>query len=196
MSWKSLGKTTDEVYLDLLEQYRQTHPGAVRMEDIGKWIEVRRLLPTPRMSAAAIHTRKLKQAARRKRMKDAKGRTVREFLAVKIEKLTANGQKVFDVIWDQLHEMSLDHALSAFAQRDDIIGKQQRAASRDVQSCLDFNPNVKGHEEQFRFAFMVEESLPVVTETIRETNVPLEQPPKLNVAARVTTVRDEGPKPR
>jgi len=190
MSRKSLGQTTDEVYLDLFQKYRQAHPGVVRMEDVGAWIEAQKMLPAPRISAAAIHTRKLKQAARRKRMKDPTGRTVREFLAIKIEKLTANGQKVFDVIWDQLHEMSLDHALIAFSQRDDIIGKQQRAATRDVQSCLEYNPNVKGHDDQFRFAFMAEESMPVVTETIFETNTSVEKPPKLNVAARVTKASD------
>ncbi|MGQ0633955.1 MAG: hypothetical protein ACT4QC_05060 [Planctomycetaceae bacterium] len=170
MSRKSMGKTTDEVYLDLFEQYRKLHPGAVRMEDVGLWIENQRLLPSPRVSAASIHTRKLKQAARRKRMKDGKGRTVREWLAVKVERMTANGQKVFDVIWDQLHEMSLDHALSAFGQRDDVIAKQKRSATRDVESCLDFNPNVKGHEDQFLFAFMDEAPVPVVTEKIGETD--------------------------
>jgi len=206
-----LGKTTDEVYIDLYYQYRKLHPGRVRMEDVGLWIEAQRLLPSPRVSAASIHTRMLKQAARRRRMIDGKGRTVREIVAIKIERMTENGQKVFDVIWDQLHEMSLDHALIAFAQRDDVITKQQRAATRDVQSCLDFNPNCAGHEEQFRFNFMYDEPVPVVSETISETETPKAvekttqpvteplsedaRPPKVTIAARRTAARPDQPEP-
>ena len=172
MSQKSMGKTTDEVYLDLLAEFRKSHPGPVRFEDVGDWIDAQRLLPPPKVNAARVHTRKLKQAARRKRMMDASGRKVRVWLAAKLERFSANGQKVFDVIWDQLHEMSLDHALTSFEQRDEIIGKQQRAATRDVQSCLEFNENVAGHESLFVFKFMTEEAVPVVSETIPESAIP------------------------
>jgi hypothetical protein len=167
-----LGKTTDEVYLDLALEFRRTHPGTVRAEDVAAWIDAEKKLPTPQVSARRIHTRNLKQAFRRKRMKDGNEQTVREWLAIKIERMTANGQKVIEVIWDRLHEMSLDHALTAFSQRDEVITKQQRAATRDVKSCIDFNPNCKGHGEQFRFNFMYDEPVPVVSETISETETP------------------------
>jgi hypothetical protein len=78
---------------------------------------------------------------------------------------------VMDVVWDYLHEMSADHALSAFSQRDDMIEKQRLAATREVQSFLDNNPNAEGREDQFRFGFMLEEPLPIVVETVEETKV-------------------------
>lgn len=63
MSTKSMAKTTDEVYLDFLDEFRREHGGAVRMEDVAQWIDSNQLLPKPTINAVRIHTRKLKQAA-------------------------------------------------------------------------------------------------------------------------------------
>lgn len=64
--------------------------------------------------------------------------------------------------------MSLDHALTSFSQRDEVITKQKRAASRDLDSCLENNPNVKEHQQLFQFAFMEEEPVAIVEEKISE----------------------------
>ena len=72
-------------------------------------------------------------------------------------------------MWDHIHEMSLDHALTSFDQRDANINKQKRSASRDLQSCLENNPNVAGHESQFQFDFMTEEQ---TVEEIQESGRP------------------------
>jgi len=87
----------------------------------------------------------------------------------KIERVDSNGNKYFDVVWDYLHGMSLDHALTHFSQRDENIERQRLAATRDVQSALENNPNLVGQDSQFRFAFMLEVPIPVSTETIAET---------------------------
>ncbi len=165
----SASKNTDEVYLDLMKDYRRLNPGGFRAEDIGVWIEMNELLPKPKVSASAVHAKKLKDALRRKRVHDAKYGNVREWIAAKIEHFTENSQMVMDVIWDHIYEMSLDHALTAFQQRDEIITKQRRAATRCVESCLDNNPNVKGHRELFLFQFMDEAPVAVVEERISES---------------------------
>ena len=84
-------------------------------------------------------------------------------------KIKEGDGKVSDVVWDHIHEMSLGHALASFDQRDININKQRRAATRDLQSCLDNNPNVAGHESQFQFDFMTEEQ---VVETVEESGRP------------------------
>ena len=166
----STARTADEIYLDIFQKFRDDNPGRrVRMEDVARHIHDQGLLPTPSVDVVQLHTRKLKQAARRKRINDLKGRKIRPWLAAKIERFTANGQKVFDVVWDHIHEMSIDHALSAFGQRDDVIKKQKRSATRDLQSFLDFNPNAEGHERQFIFDFMDEEPIEAMMETIEES---------------------------
>ena len=140
------------------------------MEDIAQWILDNKLLPPPHVNPVRLLTRNLKQAARRRRFRDPQGRTVRKVLAAKIERLDVNGNRIFDVVWDYLHEMSLDHALTSFSQRDEIIERQRLAATRDVHSFLDNNPSAVGHEGQFQFGFMLEEPTEVVEEKIKETN--------------------------
>lgn len=97
---------------------------------------------------------------------------MRQLLPAKVEAVDANGNRVFEVMWDHIHEMSLKHALESFDQRDANINKQKHAASRDLRSCLENNPNVAGHEPQFLFDFMSEESEAQVVEEIQESGRP------------------------
>lgn len=178
MSTKSMAKNTDEVNLDFFKTYRLEHGGAVRMYDVAQWICDNQLLPDPTMAPVRLHTRRLKLAARKKRIRDLNGRKVRQVVAVKVKKMTAGGQKVFDVVWDILHEMSENHFLSHFEQRDNIITQQRLAATRDLLSCLDFNPNVSEQRGQVKFAFILEESREMVEELIDESEVsPTAVPP-------------------
>lgn len=170
MSKRSLAKSHDEFLQDCMDAYRREHEGAFRMEDMAQWILDNGLLPAPRIDPVRLLTRTLKQAARRMRFRDKQGRRVRKMLAAKIDRIDANGNRIIDVVWDYLHEMSLDHALIAFTQRDEIIEKQKLAATRDVHSVLDNNPNIAGHETQFTFSFMVEEPIEIIEEKIGETS--------------------------
>jgi len=181
MSRKSLAKTYDEQMMDALGAYRNAHPGAFIMEIAAKWILDTGTLPEPRIDPVRLLTRRLKQAARRKRFRDAQGRTVRELIAAKIERVDQNGNLMLDVVWDHLHEMTVHHALTAWSQRDDIIHKQRRSATREVQSFLENNPNAIGHEPQFRFDFMVEEPAEIVEERIGESATPPPPPPEAKI---------------
>jgi hypothetical protein len=172
---KSLARSHDEFLCDLMDAYRNDFGGGYTMEDVTEWILANDLLPLPSVNPKRLLTHKLKQAARRRRFKDHSNRTVRTMVAAKFEGMDENGNRVFDVVWDYLHTMSTHHALTSFSQRDEVIEKQRLAATRDVHSFLEFNPNAKGFEGQFQFAFMLEEPMPVVVETIQETNVPLSQ---------------------
>jgi|GEM_PF-2567520 len=172
MSVKNTARKIDDVYMDHFHEFRDRCGRAVRMEEVAKWIHDNQLIPDPHVDPVKLHVRKLKQAARKKRIRDLKGRVVREVVAVKIEKMTAGGQKILDVMWDYLHEMSLDNSLTHFDQRDQNITKQRLAATRDMESCLDFNPNVAGCRGQFVFGFIMEEAArPAVAETIEESPI-------------------------
>jgi hypothetical protein len=112
-------------------------------------------------------------AGRNARIGDPQGRKVREMLPVRVEAVDARGNRMFQVAWDHIHEMSLDHALTAFDQRDINIEKQKRSATRDLQSCLENNPNVTGHESQFQFAFMTEETESQLVELAEDSGPPI-----------------------
>lgn len=74
-----------------------------------------------------------------------------------------------DVVYDHIHSMTVDHALLAFDQRNGNITKQKRSATRDLQSVLDNNPNVKGHEEKFLFDFLDEAPETSLVEKVTES---------------------------
>lgn len=172
MSRKSLAKTVDEVYMDLFRQYREKHGGSVRMEDVAQWIASEKLLPKPEVSAVRVHTRKLKAAARKARTVDPKGRKVRTLVAAKFERIEAGGQRVFDLVWDYLHDSSSSHLLTHFHNREDVIEKQKKSASRDWHSACDFNPNMQGLEGEYQFTFLTDdEPVEQITESLSETPV-------------------------
>ena len=168
---KNLAKSHDEFVWDLMDSYRDLIGGGYRMEDLSEWILKNEFLPPPIISSKKLLTRTLKQVARRRRFKDPQGRTVRQIIPAKHKRFDENGNMFMDVVWDYLHEMSADHALTHFSQRDENIEKQKLAATRDVLSCLENNPNVQGLENQFKFGFMVEEPMPIVVEKIEETKI-------------------------
>ena len=172
MSATSTAKTQDEIYLAQWCQYRAAHPGPVVHKEFARWVYSQQLIPNPKVDLVKIHEQKIKQALRRDRIKDLTGRKINPWVAVKIEKMTANGQKLIEVVVDHLHEMSLDHALTAFGQCDDLISKQRRSATRKLQSFLEFNPNAAGHQRNFVFDFMDEEPVAATMESIEESPAP------------------------
>jgi len=114
---------------------------------------------------------KVKKAARAARIRDPQNRKVRAMLPVKVKKTDESGNLLLcEVVWDHIHKMSCDHALLAFEQRDENINKQKRAATRDLESCLENNPNVQGKKQKFLFDFMLEEHEASVVEEIEETH--------------------------
>jgi hypothetical protein len=142
MSKKTLAKQYCDFVMDWFRECHRANAGPVRMEDVVKWCLDEGHLEPPKVDPQRWYTRIFKQLARTRRFRDRQLRNVRELIPAKIERQGSNGQKYFDVVWDYLHEMSLGHALTAFSQRDENIAKQCRAASRDVESDLDNNPNL------------------------------------------------------
>ena len=58
--------------------------------------------------------------------------------------LDAEGHRYFDVIWDYLHQMSFDHFLVHFSQRDENIGRQRWPASPlDLERSFTPRPTVR-----------------------------------------------------
>ena len=180
---RRLRKSHDEFLWDLMDAYRSQRGGSFRMEDLAQWILDNNHLPPPYISPKRLLTSKLKQAARRRRFRDPQGRSVRKILAARFDRIDENGNRVFDVVWDYLHETSLDHLLTAFSTRDENIEKQRLAATRDVHSALDNNPNAAGHKDDFVFAFMLEEPAEAAEERIAETRALASDGPPENYPA-------------
>ena len=131
MSRKSLAKTHDEVYMDLVNRYRIEFRALSGWKTWGSGLEDNQLLPNPRIVAARVHARKLRQAARRSRFQDAQGRKVRTMVPAKVEKVDRHGNKILEVIWDHLHESSLTHLLTHFTQHNKRL-KSRSGPPREI----------------------------------------------------------------
>ncbi len=172
MSTKNLAKTSTEYWIFVRKLFQKEHPGAFSDNELLDWALENDHVDLPKPNPRAILKRELKRTLRAARIHDLQGRKVREMLPAKVEAVDAAGNRIFDVMWDHIHEMTRDHALASFDQRDTNINTQKRAASRDLQSCLENNPNMAGHELQFQFDFMTEESEVQVVEEIQESGRP------------------------
>ena len=169
MSKASSAKKAADHWRSLWRQYQSEHPGPFRPGNVVDWAVENGLADLPKINPRTILVRDLKRAAREVKITDPQERVVREMLPARVPFFDENGQMYLDVVYDHIHSMALDHALLAFDQRDGNITKQKRSATRDLQSVLDNNPNVKGHEEKFLFDFLddapVAQSVEKVTES-------------------------------
>ncbi len=161
MSVGSSAKTQQEYFEWVRDLYKKKNPGCFTAEQVVEWGVTHGHLDEPRINARAILVKKFKTSLRTCRIIDRQNRKVRGYLPAKIPvKTDDKGNLIFDVVWDHIHEMSADHAMLSFTQRDENIEKQKRSATRDVGSFLDNNPNALGIEDQFLFGFMIEDSPP------------------------------------
>lgn len=174
MSKRSLAKAHDARLVDLIHEYRKRN-GPCRMEDVADWLLASGLISQPTLNPATWLTKKLKIAARRTKVRDAQGRSVRELIAAKVERQDAAGQTIIDVVWDHIHEMSLTHALTSFSQIEEIIDKQRISATRNLASALENNPHLAGSADQFTFRFMLEAPVPEPVEMLDD---PIAAPPE------------------
>ena len=176
MSKKSFAKSSTDVYVGLMADYNRIHGVAPRIEDVVDWAVANGLVDKPRVDLRKILIKTFRQAARSARKRDARGRRVREVVPATIEKFDENGNRILcEVVWDWLHDMSLDHALVTFSQRDTRITNQRYSATRDLESALEFNPNLAGQDDQFKFDFMLHEPVEQTEERLEETKAVLPQ---------------------
>jgi hypothetical protein len=177
MSRKSIKKTSTDVWMGLMAEYKRTHDAAPIIERVVDWALENGFVEEPTwVNGRSVLIRRCKHAARSARKRDAKGRKVREVVPVKVEKFDEQGNRILcEVIYDWLHDASLDHLLVSFAQRDERINNQRYAATRDLESALEFNPNLAGADDQFKFDFMLHGPVEQLHEQIEETKVVLPQ---------------------
>ena len=174
MSRTVLAKTRSDALIDFIDEYQKEHRGPVRMENVAKWVIDHGLYDPPFRNPAKELARELRKAAREKRIEDAQGRRVRAMHAAKAERVDANGNRIFDVVWDHIHDMSADHATRSFTQRCENIAKQSNALNRDVQSFNDNNPNAPpgGIQLTFDAIWSTPEPSEQIVEEIQETGKP------------------------
>ena len=144
------------------------------MEDVAAWAIIHERWEAPARSLKRELTRDLKRAAREKRITDPQGRKVRKMCAARIEKVDANGNRVFDVIWDFIHSMSEQHAVLSFEQRHRNIEKQCGALARDARSFNENNPHASasGIQLMFDFTSATEDAVEQQVEVIQESANP------------------------
>jgi hypothetical protein len=121
--------------------YQEQYPGPVRMGMVAKWICQQELWEPRKIRPEVILTRELKHAARESRVTDPQGRKLRAMLPAKLERMDIHGNRIFDVVWDHVFEMSAHHGLLFLSQQYENIEKQCRAHSRVKESVLQNNPN-------------------------------------------------------
>lgn len=170
MSQGSLARTKTEHYRDAWTQYQEVYPGSFSAEKFVDWALQKRLIDIPKLNPKRMLVRDAKRAMRSFKFTDAQGRrNVREMIAARVPRVDSKGNRVFEVIWDHIHRMSKDHALTAFEQQDHNITRQRKAATRNMESFLANNPNAGGVESQFVFDFMLHEPVEEEVDVIPET---------------------------
>lgn len=156
MSKAKTGKSQQEYWEWLQDKYKKLYPGGFTAESFVNWAVEEGYIDDPKINPRGLLVKKTKQALRSRRIVDKQNRKVRGYLPAKIPTGTdSNGNLIFDVVWDHIHEMSADHAFLSFDQRDKNITKQRRSATNDLFSFVDNNPNADGLESQFLFDFMI-----------------------------------------
>ena len=155
MSRKGHNKSYIDNMYDHLQEYRTTHgDGPVRMENVAVWmLNEKKWQPEHRRVLKEL-ARHLSAAARAKHHKDPQGRRVRTMHAAKYPKgQTADGQLLFETMWDHIETMSAEHGRVSFQQRHHQIAGECRSLKRDQDSFNVNNPNAHGHESQLSFNF-------------------------------------------
>lgn len=136
--------TEDAEMRCLMQAYTDAHgEGPVSMGSIAAWIVNEGKWIPPRSNVISDLKKRLARAARKMHHRDAQGRRVRTMHAAKYQRLTANGQLVFETIWDQLETMSEDHAMVSFTQRYGLIERQSQSLNTDICSFVDNNQNAQ-----------------------------------------------------
>ncbi len=169
MSVGKAAKSGCEFWQHIWRDYQRVHPGPFRPRAVVDWAIDNGLADLPKVNPKSVLVRRFKRAAREIRIKDPQGRAVREMLPAKLPVVDENGNLFLDLRYDHIHTMSAGYARLAFEQRDENIAKQKHAATRDLQSFIENNPNAKGHESQFVFDFMVDAPAAAVVEKIEES---------------------------
>ena len=172
MSVVRVAKAYRDCLVEFVRDYQGKHPGPVNLKHVATWLLDNDICGLPRRSQVNQLAKELAAAARAKRITDLQGRRVRAMHAVKAERVDANGNRIFDVVWDHIHEMSADHATASFTQRHSNIEKQCVSHNRDVQSFNENNPNARDIQLTFEYIFdhAIEEPGPQVVEKIAESN--------------------------
>jgi hypothetical protein len=138
---RRIATTYNDQLMGYIKAYQKQHPGPARMSQVAAWVCQQGLWEPRRISPSTLLTRELKHAARESRITDPQGHRLRAMLPAKLERMDINGNKVFDVVWDHVFEMSAHHGLLFLSQQYENIEKQCRSHNRVKASVLKNNPN-------------------------------------------------------
>jgi len=171
MSTQSLANTPVEHWHICCERYQELHPGPFSVRRFTKWAVQEKLVDLPEVDPMRMLIKTASEAVKKFRVRDKQNRLVREMLPARVPvEVDENGNGLlFEVRYDHIHTMSTDHALLVFEQKDENINKQQRSATRELQSFLDNNPNGAGRQKLFQFGFVQDATQQQVVQTISET---------------------------
>ncbi len=167
-------KSYNDQLVDFIRAYQKQHPGPVRMKNVAAWAYQQGLWEPRKIKPEVILTRELKYAARESRITDPQGRKLRAMLPAKLERTDIHGNRIFDVVWDHVFEMSAHHGLLFLSQQYENIEKQCRAHNRVKASILDNNPNFQKVQLSlfdYDFRYATGDIKPQGIEKIRESPV-------------------------
>lgn len=157
MSTSLVGRSNSQTYLmtKFLREYQAEHgKGPVSFSSVAVWLLNNKKWSPPIANVVSDLSKRLARAARKLHHIDVQGRRVRTMHAARYQTLTANGQLVFETIWDQLEIMSEDHARVSFTQRYNHIDRECKSLNTDMASFADNNKNASlARQLEFTFNF-------------------------------------------
>ncbi len=157
MSTVRTKKRYSDALMDIIEQYRKENPGRpITMQEVAQWAVIHGQWYPKRRNPTRELAKDLARASRSKYTTDPQGRSVRAMHAARYERVDENGNRIIDVVWDHIYEMSLDHAEVSFEQRYQQMADEARALDRDMNSFNDNNPNAADGFIQKTFDFTLE----------------------------------------
>jgi hypothetical protein len=154
MQMKNPSSNGDHFLVDLIEEYRRKH-GTLphNMDFVAAWALNEGKIKPSRRSMIKEVARQFSRAAHRRHHRDQQGRRVRTYHAAKYQKMTANGQLVFETMWDHIETMNTDFWRMSSSQRLSQIAGECRSLKRDDDSFADNNPNAAGYVSNLTFNF-------------------------------------------
>lgn len=154
MSTASIKKRYSDALMDIIDQYRKANPGQpIRMQAVSEWAIAFGLWQPRRRKPTRELARQLARASRAKHITDPQGRSVRAMHAARHERVDENGNRIFDVVWDHIFQMSRDHAEVSFEQRWQQVADEAKSLDRDMKSFNDNSPNAADEPIQKTFDF-------------------------------------------
>lgn len=143
----------DEQILRCIEMWRDEHPGQPWDRDIvAEWIIQNGHWTQPKSSPRRELAKLISKAAKKKRVVNSQGKSVRVYHAAKF-KFPIDGKMTQRTLWESRDSLTAEFANVSFKQRHHQVIGICRSLKNDIDDFNTNNPLAEGHEIQMEFDF-------------------------------------------